>query len=209
MLSRAESFGFLDALVTRLTVPASDSVQAMESQDWRSQTRSTVVAEVNRARKSFYTHAQNLRLGFGIMIRMQVFLEKQGYKGLQWSADPHKGGLCEAMVDVLRGKLGGDIKLLGMFTKLTHYLLATFHTDISHCTRKLKPKELHDILEELLAFFDILPPILSDEQESRTTVVLLQSLLTSDSGGDDDSGVKEYYSDVAHRLSEWTKTFLT
>ena len=125
VLSRSESFDFLDALVTRLTVPSSDSIQPMESQDWRSQTPSAVIAQVKGARRNFYAHARNLRTGFGIMMCMQAFLEKQGYKGLQWSADPHKeGGLCEAMVDALRGKLGSDIKLLGMFTKLIYYLSA-------------------------------------------------------------------------------------
>ena len=115
MLSRPESFGFLDSLATRLTV---DSIRSMDSEDWLSQTSSTIVTQVNRARENFYAHARNLRIGFGIMRCIQAFLEKQGYKGLQWSADPRKeGGLCEAMVDVLRRKVGGDIKLLGMFTK--------------------------------------------------------------------------------------------
>ena len=118
MLSRPESLGFLDSLVTRLTVPSSDSIGAMETEDWRSQTSSTIVAQANRARKDFYSHARNFRVGFGMMRCIQAFLERQGYKGLEWSADPRKdGGLCEAMVDVLRGKVGGDIKLLGMFTK--------------------------------------------------------------------------------------------
>ena len=117
VLSRPESFGFLDSLATRLTLPSS-SIGAMESEDWRSQTSSTIVTQVNRARESFYAHARNFRIGFGIMRCIQTFLERQGYKGLQWSADPHKdGGLCEAMVDALRGKLGRDIKLLGMLTK--------------------------------------------------------------------------------------------
>jgi origin recognition complex subunit 3 len=125
VLSRPESFGFLDSLATRLTIPFSDSAQAMESEDWRSQTTlSTIVTRVNRARESFYGHAQNLRIGFGIMRCIQAFLERQGYKGLQWSADPRKeGGLYEAMVDVLRGKVGGDIKLLGMFIK-SNFLLS-------------------------------------------------------------------------------------
>ena len=90
----------------------------MESEDWRSQTSHNIVTQVNQARESFYAHARNLRIGFGIMRCIQAFLERQGYKGLQWSADSGKdGGLCEAMVDVLRGKVGGDIKLLGMLTK--------------------------------------------------------------------------------------------
>ena len=95
MLSRPESFDFLDSLAT-----------------------STIVSLVNRARESFYAHSRNLRIGFGFMRCIQAFLERQGYDGLQWSADSRKeGGLCETMVDVLRGKVGGDIKLLGMLTK--------------------------------------------------------------------------------------------
>ena len=48
----------------------------MESQDWRSQKPSAIVTEVNRARKSYHTQAQNLRIGFKIMMCMQAFLEK-------------------------------------------------------------------------------------------------------------------------------------
>ena len=216
MLSRPESFGFLDSLATRLTVPSSDSIGAMESEDWRSQTSSTVVAQVNRARENFYAHARNLRIGFGIMRCIQAFLERQGYKGLEWSADPRKdGGLCEAMVDVLRGKVGRDIKLLGMFTKSVILLLIVRSHSFpyilifffGHCIRKLKLNELQGVLEDILTFFDAPSAIPSDEQEARATIVLFQSLLSSDTL-DDESDVK-VYSDVASRLSEWTKTFLT
>jgi origin recognition complex subunit 3 len=207
VLARPESFGFLDSLATRLTVPFTDSLRAMESEDWRSQTSSTVATQVNRARKSFYAHARNLRIGFGIMRCIQAFLERLGFKGLQWSADPRKeGGLCEAMVDVLRGKVGGDIKLLGMFTK-SIILLSVSQRSILivfHCNRKLN--QLHGVLKELLTFFDASSQILSDEQEARATIALFQSLLFSDTY--DKSNV-ELYSDVASRLSEWTKTFLT
>jgi origin recognition complex subunit 3 len=181
----------------------------MESEDWRSQTSSTVATQVNRARKSFYAHARNLRIGFGIMRCIQAFLERLSFKGLQWSADPRKeGGLCEAMVDVLRGKVGGDIKLLGMFTK-SIILLSVSQRSILivfHCNRKLKLNQLHGVLKELLTFFDASSQILSDEQEARATIALFQSLLFSDTY--DKSNV-ELYSDVASRLSEWTKTFLT
>ena len=116
MLSRLESFDFLDSLATRLAVP-------MDFEDWGSQTSSTIVSLVNRARESFYAHSRNLRIGFGVMRCIQAFLERQGYKRLQWSADSRKeGGLCETMVDVLRGKVGGDIKLLGMLTKSINLL---------------------------------------------------------------------------------------
>ena len=123
MLSRPESFGFLDSLATRLTVPSSDSVGAKEADDWRSQTSSTIVSQVNRARENFYVHARNLRIGFGIMRCIQAFLEGRGYKGLQWSADPRQdGGLCEAMIDVLRGNVGRDVKDLGILTKSISFL---------------------------------------------------------------------------------------
>ena len=181
----------------------------MESEDWRSQTLSTVVVQVNQARESFYAHARNLRIGFGIMRCIQAFLERQGYKGLQWSADPRKeGGLCEAMVDVLRGKVGGDIKLLGLLTKSIILLSFSQRSKLifSHCNRKLKLDQLHGVLEELLTFFDAPSQILSDEQEARATITLFQSLLSSDTH--DESNVK-VYSDVASRLSEWTKTILT
>jgi origin recognition complex subunit 3 len=115
---------------------------------------------------------------------IQTFLERQGYKGLQWSADPHKnGGLCEAMVDVLRGNVGRDVKHLGMLTKSVYLLsLPAFRiTDILlYCIRKLKLNQLHGVLEELLNFFDAPSRILPEEQEARATIALFQSLLSDD-----------------------------
>ena len=101
--------------------------------------------QVNRARENFYVHARNLRIGFGIMRYIQASLERQGYKGLQWSSDPHKhGGLCEPMADVFRGKVGRDIKLL---PSQISFSLTAFHTDIFFgcCNRKLKLNELHGV----------------------------------------------------------------
>jgi hypothetical protein len=66
--------------------------------------------------------------------------------------------------------------------------------------------QLHGVLKELLTFFDAPSRILSDEQEARATIALFQSLLSGDTY--DKSDIK-VYSDVANRLSEWTKTFLT
>jgi hypothetical protein len=68
----------------------------------------------------------------------------------------------------------------------------------------LKPNQLHDVLEELLSFFDT---SLQDEQEARATIAFFQSLLPSDTHHDK-SNVKAY-TDVANRLSGWIKTFLT
>ena len=76
----------------------------------------------------------------------------------------------------------------------------------------MKLNQLRGVLEELHTFFDSLSQIVSDEQEARATIALFKSFLSSDTHDDDDddkSDVKEVYSDVASRLSEWTKTFLT
>jgi hypothetical protein len=72
----------------------------------------------------------------------------------------------------------------------------------------LKLNQLHGVLEELHTFFDAPSQILLDEQEARATITLFQSLLSGDTRDDDKSDVK-VYSDVANRLSEWTKTILT
>ena len=59
-------------------------------------------------------------------MRMQAFLEKKTrlYQGPSVACGPSgsQGGLCEAKVDILRDKLGSDIKLLDMLTK--HCLFA-------------------------------------------------------------------------------------
>ena len=86
------------------------------------------------------------------------------------------------------------------------YFFIAFYTNFLIVLRKLKPNELHGVLKELLTFFDVPSQILSEGQEARTTIALFQSLLSS--GTHDKSDVK-VYSDVANRLSEWTRTFLT
>jgi hypothetical protein len=73
----------------------------------------------------------------------------------------------------------------------------------------LKLNQLHGVLEELLTFFDAPSQILLDEQEARATITLFQSLLSGDTHDDDDESDVKVYSDVANRLSEWTKTILT
>ena len=147
--------------IIRLPIFAGNSIdspffrldRSQEADDWRFQSTSTIVSQVNRARENFYVHARNLRIVFGIMRCIQAFLERQGYKGLQWSSDPHKdGGLCEPMADVFCGKVGRDIKLL---PSQISFCLTAFHTDILFgcCTRKLKLNELHGVSKELLTFF--------------------------------------------------------
>ncbi len=81
--------------------------------------KSTVIAAiVNDARERFQGKAMDVRLGFGVMMRVQTELRKHGHTGLQWSPDADKdGGLCDAMMDLLRGRLVRDVKLLRTLTK--------------------------------------------------------------------------------------------
>ena len=90
----------------------------MDVDDTVALTPSTIVLAIDKAREGFFSDARDLRIGLGIMIRVQTELEKQGHKGLEWSPDVEKrGGLCDAMIDLLRGKLSRDVKYLCMMTK--------------------------------------------------------------------------------------------
>jgi hypothetical protein len=76
------------------------------------------IDQVNNLRANFFSCYRNLRLGFAVIVRMQTFLRSYYYKGLDWSADlENGGGLCGAMLDLLRGNLVRDVKHLGMITR--------------------------------------------------------------------------------------------
>ena len=73
---------------------------------------------VDNAREQFHRKAIDMRLGFGIMMSVQTELRKYGHTGLEWSPDVDKdGGLCDAMMDLLRGRLVRDVKHLRTLTK--------------------------------------------------------------------------------------------
>jgi len=57
-----------------------------------------------------------VRVGFGIMWTIQMELRKLGYKGLEWGLDGD-GGCVDVMLDLLRGRLGRDVRQLGMIVK--------------------------------------------------------------------------------------------
>jgi origin recognition complex subunit 3 len=110
-LSHPNSSRFLEAV----------SVRIQEDEDVNMDDRSPcrrVIDRVDNVRAEFYSRHRNLRVGFAVMRRMQTFLRSNHHKGLDWSADLESGsGLCEAMLDVLRGNLMRDVKHLGMITK--------------------------------------------------------------------------------------------
>ena len=56
-----------------------------------------------------------MRLGFGIMCSVQTELRKMGYKGLDWGSGDEVG--VDVMIDLLRGRLGRDVRQLGMIVK--------------------------------------------------------------------------------------------
>jgi origin recognition complex subunit 3 len=113
-LAQPDSHLFLDSLRVRLD----GETDTMEIDATGSQSSVAVVAAVDTAREQFYGKARDLRLGFGMMLRIQEALKSHGYKGLDWSLDEDKdNGLCAAMLDALRGRLGRDVKHLGIFVK--------------------------------------------------------------------------------------------
>lgn len=62
-------------------------------------------------------------MAFSLMVRIQAFLEDQGYKGLNWSANKQSGpeskgtSLFKPMLNVLRGNFQKDIKDLSLLMR--------------------------------------------------------------------------------------------
>lgn len=114
-LAQPESNLFINSLRARLLDGKEDIT---ESDITALQSSVMVVAAVDIAREQFYRKANDMRLGLGIILRIQAELKSHGYRGLSWSFDVDKdNGLCAAMLGALRGRLGRDVKQLGMFVK--------------------------------------------------------------------------------------------
>ena len=148
VLSRSKSFDFLDAPATRLTVPSSDWIQPMESQDWRSQTLSALIAQVKRARGDFYSP-----YGFwNHDVYASIFRKTRLYgpSGRQWPADSHKEDYVKRRSTSFAAKLEVTLNFLTCLPSITSLQLS--RPDF-HCNRKLRPDEVHGILEEFLRFF--------------------------------------------------------
>ena len=194
ILSHRNSSGFLEAVSAR-TKPSREDV----SIDDRNLPRQ-VIEWVDDVRTEFYSRHRNLRVGFTLMLRMQTFLRSNHHKGLDWSGDLQNGsGLCEAMLDALRGSLMRDVKHLGMIAKYVSN--EDYNSAFSlRYSRKLKRDELRLLLETLYGFFHELPSnIRTGEQEPRTHLIEMQSQLSVDSN--ETLG-------VASRFSEWVMEYL-
>ncbi|KDR77233.1 hypothetical protein GALMADRAFT_66332 [Galerina marginata CBS 339.88] len=164
-LSQPASSGFVNALTARLSLPATTEDVDMDGEESHHlQDISLAVKAVDNARQSFHSTCRNLRIGFGIMLCIQTFLEQQGHKGLDWFANLQKGGLCNAMISLLKGHFTRDVK------------------DLVRITGKLTRDELRGLLDRLHKFFfDMLPSIRTEENGARTTLVQLKSSLAIDS----------------------------
>lgn len=88
----------------------------------KSQSVAGIIENVNKAREGFYARVRDVRVGFGIMWIIQAELRSLGYKGLEWGFDGDGdgdggGGGVDVMLDLLRGRLGRDVRQLGMIVK--------------------------------------------------------------------------------------------
>ena len=115
ILGRPEAVPLLNSLGSRIAASAA----AREEQHEVDLSKPAAIATIiNNARQQFHGKAIDMRLGFGIMMRVQTELRQHGHTGLEWSPDVDKdGGLCDAMMDVLRGRLVRDVKHLRTLTK--------------------------------------------------------------------------------------------
>lgn len=67
---------------------------------------------IDKAREAFYARARDMRVGFGIILIIQAELRKSGYKGLEWASEGGSDIGVDVMIDVLRGRLGRDVRHL-------------------------------------------------------------------------------------------------
>ena len=109
-LTQPEAATFVGSLRTRLEYGPFKTTK-----NDKSQSVDGIIETVNKAREDFYTGMRDVRVGFGIMWTIQAELKKLGYKGLEWGSGDDVG--VDVMIDLLRGRLGRDVKQLGMIVK--------------------------------------------------------------------------------------------
>jgi origin recognition complex subunit 3 len=119
-LSNPLSFPFLDAILTRLN-STSDHAET-EGTDWSQQTLPRTLTLVDEARSELYHRVRKIRIGFTIIKFVQEFMMQQGYKGSNWDQRPEGTPILDMMIDVLRGKIGSDVKFLGSMVRYLPFL---------------------------------------------------------------------------------------
>lgn len=111
ILTSPNSFLFLDSLFTRLHRPG--PVPSENHADrWRNQSIPSLIEAVDQVRIAFHTHARNLRVGFRLLIMVQGWMKKQGYKSAESDLT-----VIEMMGDAMRGRLGRQGKWIGTMIK--------------------------------------------------------------------------------------------
>ncbi|TFK37088.1 origin recognition complex subunit 3 N-terminus-domain-containing protein [Crucibulum laeve] len=183
--SEADAFSLLDALLTRLLAPSEQSPSSTDASDWQEQSIPSLVKLMDETRAQFYVHSLKFRLGFRILLIIQGFMTKQGYKGLNWDEGSTGSGLCDVMVDALRGNLTRDVKYLGTMVK------------------KFKVQQLHSLLNELHPYFRDMPTHVRVQVEAAwTKIIFLRNTLPKN---DDDASTagKEAVSEFGEWLIEY------
>lgn len=183
-LSHTSSFPFLDGLLTRLHT--SNPPEA-DGTDWSQQTLPRILVAVDEARIEFYHRARRVRIGFGIIKLVQEFLTQQGHKGLNWDRHSERTPVLDVMIDVMRGKVGSNVKVLGSIV------------------RKLKTDQLSSLLEAVHAYLHSMPSeVKAREENARARLVLAINALPKQVGEDMSNGtwLVEYVNELIIPLEE-------
>ncbi|KJA25290.1 hypothetical protein HYPSUDRAFT_76037 [Hypholoma sublateritium FD-334 SS-4] len=181
-LASPDSSPFIDALRNRInTINADEEIPADQY--------SALVDFVDDARYKFYRGLHSMKLGLHVMLSLLLFLEEQGYTGLKGSPDSGRSSkLWDAMDVVLGGDPERAIK------------------GLAFVARKLKQRELGDILGRMYKLINGLAVALSsaeEEQHAKSEIVAMRTHLTQ-CGEDDNSFV-----DVVSAFSTWITGYLT
>lgn len=159
------------------------------------------IDNVNDARHTFYSRLRSLRLGFGVIICIQSFLEDKGYKGLDWSVNAKKGGLCNAMINVLKDHFTRDVKELVRYTRFVNSVV--LYTSRSFIPRKLKRDEAAILVDRLHEFFSGLPPSVRTQEEAPLAQLARMKFSVSESGVNIDPAA-----DLSANISQWVTQYL-
>ncbi|KAI6143578.1 origin recognition complex subunit 3 N-terminus-domain-containing protein [Pisolithus tinctorius] len=139
VLGEPASFGFLDALFTRVH----STQDANGRREWLNTSFDGLLSAVQTARKTFRTRVRLLRVAFQVILLIRTFMIAEGYKV--------EATLPELMCGAIRGRIQNVMKYLCTMVK------------------KLRKEQLNKLLPELRNFFASLPDYVRETEKAVTS----------------------------------------
>ncbi|KAI6022101.1 origin recognition complex subunit 3 N-terminus-domain-containing protein [Pisolithus marmoratus] len=136
VLSEPTSFGFLDALFTRVH----NTQDTIHHREWLNTSIDGLLSAVRTARKTFRWRVRLLRVAFQAILLIRTFMISEGYKA--------EATLPELMCGAIRGRIQNVTKYLCTMVK------------------KLRKEQINKLLPELRDFFASLPDKVQESEKA-------------------------------------------